>query len=132
MFNFKNRKNMMTYSFNNLFDELLNEAPVVFRDVYHNQGNYSINTTEDGRKELVINVAGHNPKDVEVNVTENQIHVIAKAEKVNSVVGNVNLKFTVGKDYDGTTSQASIENGVLTIVLDKKEERKAKKVKIKF
>jgi len=123
---------MMTYSFNNLFDELLNEAPVVFRDVYHNQGNYSINTTEDGRKELVINVAGHNPKDVEVNATENEIHVIAKAEKVNSVVGNVNLKFTVGKDYDGTTSQASIENGVLTIVLDKKEERKAKKVKIKF
>ena len=35
----------MNYAFNNLFNELLNEAPVVFRDVYHNQGNYSINTT---------------------------------------------------------------------------------------
>jgi len=122
----------MTYAFNTLFDELLNERPVVFRDVYHNQGHYSINTTEDGRKELMINVAGHNPKDVDVNVTENEIHISAKAEKVNSVIGDVNLKFTVGKDYDGTTSQASIENGVLTIVLDKKEERKAKKVKIKF
>jgi HSP20 family protein len=131
MFNLK-KKNIMIYAFNSLFDELLNEAPVVFRDVYHNQGNYSINTSEDGRKELIINVAGHNPKDVDVNVTENEIHIQAKAEKVNSVVGNVNLKFTVGKDYDGTTAQASIENGVLTIVLDKKEERKAKKVKIKF
>ena len=122
----------MTYAFNTLFDELLNEKPMVFRDVYNNQGHYSINTTEDGRKELMVNVAGHNPKDVEVNVTENEIHIHAEAEKVNSVVGNVNLKFTVGKDYDGTTSQASIENGVLTILLDKKEERKAKKVKIKF
>lgn len=122
----------MTYTFNTLFDELLNEKTVVFRDVYNNQGNYSINTTEEGRKELIVNVAGHNPKDVEVNVTENEIHIHAETEKVNSVVGNVNLKFTIGKDYDGTTAQASIENGVLTITLDKKEERKAKKVKIKF
>ena len=131
MFNLKN-KNIMNYTFTNLFDELLNEKPVVFRDVYHNQGNYSINTNEDGRKELMINVAGHNPKDVEVNVTENEIHVHAESEKVNSVMSNVNLKFTVGKEYDGTTSQASIENGILTIVLDKKEERKHKKVKIRF
>ena len=122
----------MTYAFNNLFNEILNEAPVVFRDVYHNQGHYSINTTEDGRKELMINVAGHNPKDVDVNVTENEIHIQAKAEKVNSVIGDVNLKFTVGKHYDGTTAQASIENGVLTILLDKKDEKKGTKLKIKF
>jgi len=122
----------MTYAFNTLFDELLNERPVVFRDVYHNQGHYSINTTEDGRKELMINVAGHNPKDVEVSVTENEIHIQAKAEKVNSVIGDVNLKFTVGKHYDGNTAQASIENGVLTILLDKKDEKKGTKLKIKF
>jgi HSP20 family molecular chaperone IbpA len=131
MFNLK-RKNIMTYAFNNLFDELLNETPTVFRDVYHNQGNYSINTIKDGMKELMVNVAGHNPKDVEVNVTENEIHIQAKAEKVNSVIGNVNLKFSIGKHYDGTTSQASIENGVLTILLDKKDEKKGKKLNIKF
>ena len=122
----------MTYAFNNLFNEILNEAPVVFRDVYHNQGHYSINTTQDGRKELMVNVAGHNPKDVDVNVTENEIHIQAKAEKVNSVIGDVNLKFTVGKHYDGTTAQALIENGVLTILLDKKDEKKGTKLKIKF
>ena len=122
----------MTYAFNNLFNELLNEAPVVFRDVYHNQGHYSINTTEDGKKELMVNVAGHNPKDVEVSVTENEIHIQAKAEKVNSVIGDVNLKFTVGKHYDGTTSQASIENGILTILLEKKDEKRGKKLNIKF
>ena len=131
MFNLKN-KNIMTYAFNNLFNEILNETPVVFRDVYHNQGNYSLNTTQDGRKELMVNVAGHNPKDVDVNVTENEIHIKAKAEKVNSVIGDVNLKFTVGKHYDGNTAQASIENGVLTILLDKKDEKKGTKLKIKF
>jgi HSP20 family molecular chaperone IbpA len=122
----------MNYTFNSLFNELLNEAPVVFRDVYHNQGNYSLNTTEDDRKELMVNVAGHNPKDIDVNVTENEIHIQSKAEKVNSVIGDVNLKFTVGKNYDGTTAQASIENGVLTILLDKKDEKKGKKLNIKF
>ena len=122
----------MTYAFNNLFNEILNDTPVVFRDVYHNQGNYSLNTTQDGRKELMVNVAGHNPKDVDVNVTENEIHIKAKAEKVNSVIGDVNLKFTVGKHYDGNTAQASIENGVLTILLDKKDEKKGTKLKIKF
>jgi len=131
MFNLKN-KNIMTYAFNNLFNEILNETPVVFRDVYHNQGNYSLNTTQDGKKELMVNVAGHNPNDVDVNVTENEIHIQAKAEKVNSVIGDVNLKFTVGKHYDGTTAQASIENGVLTILLDKKDEKKGTKLKIKF
>lgn len=122
----------MNYAFNNLFNELLNEAPVVFRDVYHNQGNYSINTTEDGRKELMVSVIGHEPKDVNVNVTENEIHIQAAAEKVNSIIRDVNLKFTVGKEYDGTTADASIENGILTILLDKKEQTKGKKVKIKF
>lgn len=122
----------MTYTFNTLFDELLDSTPVMFRNSHHNQGNYSINTNVDGRKELMINVAGHNPNDVEVNVTENDIHIHAETEKVNSVIGNVNLKFTVGKEYDGTTSQASIENGILTILLDKREERKSKKVKIRF
>ena len=122
----------MTYTFNNLFNEILNEAPVVFRDVYHNQGHYWINTTEDGKKELMVNVAGHNPKDVEVSVTENEIHIQAKAEKVNSVIGDVNLKLTVGKHYDGTTSQASIENGILTILLEKKDEKRGKKLNIKF
>jgi HSP20 family molecular chaperone IbpA len=122
----------MTYAFNNLLNEILNDTPVVFRDVYHNQGNYSLNTTQNGKKELMVNVAGHNPKDVDVNVTENEIHIQAKAEKVNSVIGDVNLKFTVGKHYDGTTAQASIENGVLTILLDKKDEKEGKKLNIKF
>ena len=130
MFNLKKGKNMIL-TFDRLFDEVLN-SKFEPTQVNYQQGNYSINTTEDGKQSIVISVVGHNPKDVDVDVTEDLITVKAETENVNAVVGNVNLKFKVGKDYDGTTATASIENGLLTILLDKKEERKSKKIKIKF
>ena len=127
MFNLKNKNMILT--FDKIFDEIIdsNFKPM---QVNYEQGNYSINTTKDGKQNIVVSVVGHNPKDVDV--TEDLITVKAETENVNAVVGNVNLRFKVGKDYDGTTAEASIENGLLTIVLDKKEERKSKKVKIKF
>ena len=121
----------MILTFDRLFDEVF-DSKFQPMQINHQQGNYSINTTEDGKQSIVISVVGHNPKDVDVDVTEDLITVKAKTENVNAVVGNVNLKFKVGKDYDGTTAEASIQNGLLTILLDKKEERKSKKVKIKF
>lgn len=129
MFNLKNKNMILT--FDRLFDEVF-DSKFQPMQVNHQQGNYSINTNKDGKQSIVISVVGHNPKDVNVDVTEDLITVNAETENVNAVVGNVNLKFKVSKDYDGTTAEASIENGLLTILLDKKEERKSKKVKIKF
>lgn len=128
MFNLK-MKNMI-YTIDNLFDDVFDRGFKPLQ-INHQQGNYSI-TTEDGKQKLLINVVGHNPKDVELNVTDDLITIKAETENVNAVVGNVNLRFKVGKDYDGTSAEASIENGLLTILLDKKEERKSKKVKIKY
>jgi HSP20 family molecular chaperone IbpA len=128
MFNLKMEN--MIYTIDNLFDDVFDKGFKPLQ-VNHQQGNYSI-TTEDGKQKLLINVVGHNPKDVELNVTEDLITIKAETENVNAVVGNVNLRFKVGKDYDGVSAEASIENGLLTILLDKKEERKSKKVKIKY
>ena len=128
MFNLK-MKNMI-YTIDNLFDDVFDKGFKPLQ-VNHQQGNYSI-TTEDEKQKLLINVVGHNPKDVELNVTDDLITIKAETENVNAVVGNVNLRFKVGKDYDGVSAEASIENGLLTILLDKKEERKSKKVKIKY
>jgi len=130
MFNLKKGKNMIL-TFDRFFDEVF-DSKFQPMQINHQQGNYSINTTKDGKQSIVISVVGHNPKDVNVDVTEDLITVNAETENVNAVVGNINLKFKVGKDYDGTTAEASIENGLLTILLDKKEERKSKKIKIKF
>lgn len=129
MFNLKNKNMILT--FDKIFDEIIDSNFKPMQANYE-QGNYSINTTKDGKQNIVVSVVGHNPKGVDVDVTEDLITVKAETENVNAVVGNVNLRFKVGKDYDGTTAEASIENGLLTIVLDKKEERKSKKVKIKF
>jgi HSP20 family protein len=128
MFNLK-MKNMI-YTIDNLFDDVFDKGFKPLQ-INHQQGNYSI-TTEDGKQKLLINVVGHNPKGVELNVTDDLITIKAETENVNAVVGNVNLRFKVGKDYDGTSAEASIENGLLTILLEKKEERKSKKVKIKY
>jgi HSP20 family molecular chaperone IbpA len=125
----------MIFTIDNLFNELSplrNEKFNWDSTPPNNQGNYSITTLEDGKQELIVSVVGHNPKNVDVDVTEGIITIKAIAEKVNAVVGDVNLQFKVGNDFDGTTSEASIENGVLRIVMDKKEERKSKKVKIRF
>ena len=131
MFNLK-KKNMI-YTIENLFNDLSPLGKSNWDNpIEYNQGNYSIATLKDGRQELIVNVVGHNPKDVDVDVTEGNITIKAETKKVNAVVRNINLRFKVGKDFDGATSEASIENGVLTIVMDKKEERKSKKIKVRF
>jgi|TARA_B110000977_G_C11039831_1_gene478436 HSP20 family molecular chaperone IbpA len=118
-------------------DNLLNDVFTPIKSNYppsadYNRGNYSITTLEDGKQELILNVVGHNPKDVDVDVVDDTITITSITEKENEVVRNINSKFKVGKDFDVTTADASIENGVLKIVMDKKKEKKARKVNIKF
>ena len=88
---------------------------------------------EDGKIKLVVNVVGHNPKDVEVEANNGELKIKAtKGEGSNSFVRNVNLTFTIGREYDETSTEAVIENVLLTLTLDKIEEMKSKKIKIKF
>jgi HSP20 family molecular chaperone IbpA len=91
-------------------------------------------TEKDGETiKVFINCVGHNPKDIELDATEDEIHIKSlKSESSNRFVRDINLKFTVGVDYDGTNSDASFDNGVLILTLDKKEEKKTKKIKLKF
>ncbi len=88
---------------------------------------------DNGKIKLVVNVVGHNPKDVEVEASNGELTIKAtKEEGSNLFVRNVNLSFTIGREYDETSTEAVIENGLLTLTLDKKEEMKSKKIKIKF
>ena len=94
---------------------------------------YIVDTTEDGKVKLTLNVVGHNPKDVDVEVNEGELSIKAlKPKDSNSFVKNVDLKFTIGRDYDGTTADATIENGLLSLLIDKKEEKKSKRLKLRF
>jgi len=42
------------------------------------------------------------------------------------------LTLTVGTDYDGTKTTASFDNGLLTLLIDKKVNKKAKSLKISY
>ena len=88
---------------------------------------------EDGSQQITINTIGHNPKDIIVNVTEEEITVKStKGENTSSFVKEIDLVLTVGTDYDGTKTTAKFDNGLLTLVIDKKINKKAKSLKIQY
>lgn len=94
--------------------------------------NYYSETMEDGKHRLVVLVAGHSPENVSVDVCDNRIEIKTNTETTDKFVKNIKLSFKVGESYDVNTAAAEIKNGILTIVLDKREAKKPKKLKISF
>ena len=118
-------------TFDRLFNELTRE-PLYTKTTNH-YGSFEVEVLEDGKQKVTINTTGHNPKDIKVDVTEDEIVIKAKKEEGTSrFVKDIDLTLTVGTDYDGTKSEAKFENGLLTIVIDKKVEKKSKSLKISF
>jgi len=57
----------------------------------------------------------------------------SKEEKTpfDELVANIDERITLGKDLDGRSAKAEFKNGILTLVIERKEESKPKKVSIK-
>jgi HSP20 family molecular chaperone IbpA len=92
-----------------------------------------VETLEDGKQRVTINTIGHNPKNITLEATEDEITIKAtKEEGTSSFVKDVDLTLTLGTDYDGTKTDAKFENGLLTLLIDKKNERKSKTLKISY
>ena len=128
---------MYITNFDRLFDSVWNE-PLV-RDAVLNErrktsfGAFDVDVLENGKQKVTINTIGHNPKDIKVDVTEEEITIKAKkGEDTSRFVKDIDLTLSVGKDYDGTKTEAKFENGLLTLLIDKKKERKAKSLKISY
>ena len=110
-----------------------------FKDIYTTKPTDRLNSQfeatilEDGSQQVTINTIGHNPKDITVDVTEEEITIKStKGEKTSSFVKEIDLVLTVGVDYDGTKSTAKFDNGLLVISIDKKLSKKAKSLKISY
>ena len=110
-----------------------------FKDIYttkptnrlHSQ--FEATTLEDGKQQVTINTIGHNPKDITVDVTEEEITIKSKkGEQTSRFVKDIDLVLTVGTDYDGTKTTAKFDNGLLTLLIDKKINKKAKSLKISY
>ena len=110
-----------------------------FRDIYTTKTTNRLNSSfeaevlEDGKQQVIVNTAGHNPKDITVDVTEEEIKIKSKkGEDTSSFVKDIDLTLTVGTDYDGTKTTAKFDNGLLTLLIDKKVNKKAKSLKISY
>ena len=110
-----------------------------FKDIYTTKPTDRLNSQfeatilEDGKQQVTINTIGHNPKDITVEVTEEEVTIKSKkVENSSRFVKDIDLTLTVGADYDGTKSTAKFDNGLLTLLIDKKVNKKAKTLKISY
>ena len=110
-----------------------------FNDIYTTKTTNRLNssfeaeTLEDGKQKVTVNTIGHNPKDITVDVTEEEIKIKSKkGEDTSRFVKEIDLTLTVGTDYDGTKTTAKFDNGLLTLLVDKKVNKKAKTLKISY
>ena len=90
---------------------------------------------KDDKALIALSVLGHDPKNIEINCYEDKIEVKAKKgeEKTpfTELVANIDERITLGKDLDGRSAKAEIKNGILTFIVERKEESKPKKLTIK-
>ncbi len=127
----------MMYSANleHLLDAFENELPAQWKTSSSFKSitpNYVVNELEDGKQEIVLSVVGHDPKNIKIEVTEDKVSIKSKKEEDSySLIQDIDTTFTIGKDYDGTKTEAKFLNGLLVLTIDKKAERKAKLVTIK-
>ncbi len=125
-------------SFTNLFDELVNEFPVLGPREWNKEGLAfpPVNIHETAQAfHLELNVPGRNKEDFKVNV-ENGLLTISfekkeetKSDEYKTIRREFSYKsfkrsFTVDQKIDAGNIQAKYENGVLKLLLPKKEESK--------
>jgi len=115
-------------TFDKLFKELAKEPTYNYKT-----SQFEVETLDNGKQQVTINTLGHNPKNITLEATEDEIIIKAvKEEGTSRFVKDVDLILTLGTDYDGTKTDAKFENGLLTLLIDKKNERKSKTLKISY
>ena len=95
-----------------------------------NLKNFFYEETDDGKIELTMSVLGYDKDDLVINLFEDKITIKAeKPEKSPPLVIEIDATFTFPKDYDGTKTTGEVENGILTILIEKKDGKKPKLLK---
>jgi len=92
-----------------------------------------IQNREEGKTTLTVNVVGHNPEDVDVNVENQTVRISAiPREDASTFVEEVDLTYNVHPSTIPKPISAEIKNGLLTLVFEKAKESKKNKIKISY
>ena len=119
---------MLLTNLNNMddvLDHFFKAEPYSFRAT---TSNHKIEHDEDGAT-LTMNVPGYNKKLIDVSVDGDSLVIEGKSNSGNP--DGFTRKFTLGDTYDTDGIEASVVDGVLTLLLPYLEEVKPKKVKVK-
>lgn len=116
-----------------LLDSLSDNQFRTDRNTRTSVSEYYIETTETDKIKLMVNALGHHPNEVDVEANNGQLKIKAsKLKNSNPLIKDLNLNFTISREYDESSIEAFIENGLLTVTLHKREEEKSKKIKVKY
>jgi HSP20 family protein len=108
------------------------------------EGQLTVDVYQDGDDIVVQSaVAGVNPDELEINITNESVTIRGKREKTEKVEekdyfyqecfwGKFSRSIILPQEVDPEKSTANLKNGVLTIRMPKLDRKKAKKLKVKF
>jgi len=120
-------------TFNDMIDDIFLNRKALSKSYTNAYSNFDVELQKDGKQKVTIPVTGHNPKDITVDVTDSEITIKSeKQEGTSRYVRDIDLILTVGEDYDGTKTDAKFENGLLTLLIDKRTDKKSKSIKISY
>lgn len=120
-------------TFNDMLDDIFLNRKPLSKSYTNAYSNFDVELQKDGKQKVTIPVTGHNPKEITVDVTDSEITIKSeKQEGTSRYVRDIDLTLTVGEDYDGTKTDAKFENGLLTLLIDKRTDKKSKSIKISY
>ena len=116
----------------NAIDDLFTELNTVFNGRHYrntnNLMNYNTETTDDGVT-LTMEVPGYNKNLIDVTVEDKTLVVEVKSNSGDT--DGFKERFTLNDKFDGDGVEATIIDGMLTVLVPYKEVIKPRKIKVK-
>lgn len=125
--------------FSDIMDEFFNDAVATRQQPFAP----SIDISETDKQYLIdVEVPGMDKKDIELNVDNNTLTIRGERKfeneeegkhfhRVESSYGNFSRSFMLPDNVDSESIQATYNNGILHITIEKSEQKMKKQIKIK-
>lgn len=128
---------LSNYELNKIFDEILNgNSKVHWKTSVLNKNNidenYEVNQTKDGAY-LFFDAPGFNKDNLKVEIEDGVLHIEGKRTyKLNDEEKTkiISKEFKIGKEYDSSEIEATIEDGLLTVFVPNYKKKEKKRISL--